>query len=511
MSVRSTAAALCAALLVPLSAHAADPDDLSAVRRQIDQLKAAYEGRIQALETRLRELQQRVDAGPTAAATAAPATSATSTISAIPATPARPATPTTPATAAIAAEPAPPAVAATPAAAPLPATVGGAQASASAFNPAISLILNGTYANLSHDPAKYRLQGFMPSGGEVGPGLRSFSLGESELGVAANIDPTFSGHLTASITADDRIAVEEAVFERQGVFEGASLKAGRFLSSIGYLNSQHAHAWDFVDAPLAYQAFFGGQMQTDGIHLHWLAPTERFVEIGAELGAGRGFPGNDSSRNGIGSAALFAHVGDDIGEGASWRGGVSYVRNRARARTYDDVNAAGLPVTNAFDGRSGTWIVDGIYKWAPGGNATRTNLKLQGEYFRRTENGTLSYDVLAAAGGASGGYRATQSGWYLQAVYQFMPMWRAGLRYDRLDSGTPAIGLVSAGTLSAADFPILQAARPSRTTLMVDYSLSEFSRFRLQLAADRSNPVSTDRQLFLQYIMSLGAHGAHTF
>jgi hypothetical protein len=46
---------------------------------------------------------------------------------------------------------------------------------------------------------------------------------------------------------------------------------------------------------------------------------------------------------------------------------------------------------------------------------------------------------------------------------------------------------------------------------MVDYSLSEFSRFRLQLAADRSSPDGTDRQLFLQYIMSLGAHGAHSF
>ena len=67
------------------------------------------------------------------------------------------------------------------------------------------------------------------------------------------------------------------------------------------------------------------------------------------------------------------------------------------------------------------------------------------------------------------------------------------------------------GALSAADFPILQSARPSRTSLMFDFSPSEFSRFRLQLGADRSNPAVTDRQVFLQYIMSLGAHGAHKF
>ncbi|MDQ6679585.1 MAG: hypothetical protein M3Y67_01295, partial [Pseudomonadota bacterium] len=449
-------------------------------------LKAAYEGRIQALEARLQELQQRQ------VGMAAPTTAAVPAASVAPVAAGAPAAP----------------VALAPAAFAVPAA-NTAQASASAFNPAVSLILAGTYANLSRDPAHYRIRGFMPSGGEVGPGSRSFSLGESELGIAATIDPTFSGYLTASITNDDRIAIEEAVFQRQGIFEGATFKAGRFLSSIGYLNSQHAHAWDFVDAPLAYQAFFGGQMHTDGLHLHWLAPTERYLELGAELGAGRGFPGTDTGRNGVGSTALFAHLGDDIGASASWRTGVSYVLNRARDRAYVDSDAAGAAVTNAFDGNSRTWIVDGIYKWAPGGNGTRTNFKLQGEYFRRSESGTLSHDAFGAA--ATGPYRSTQSGWYLQGVYQFMPMWRAGVRYDRLDSGAPNIGLVNAGTSSAADFAVLQSARPSRATAMVDYSLSEFSRLRLQLAADRSSAGPSDRQVFIQYIMSLGAHGAHTF
>jgi hypothetical protein len=486
MSVRITAAALCAAALLPVAARAAESDELQAIRRQIDELKASYEARIQALEAQLKDLQQRRgDTVPAIAAVGPPAASSS-------------AVPTAAATGAM-----PSSATAEPAAT--------AQASAAAFNPAISLILAGTYANLSQDPNQYKLQGFIPSGGEVGPGQRSFSLGESELGIAATIDPTFSGHLTASITADDRIAVEEAVFERQGLFEGANLKVGRFLSSIGYLNSQHAHAWDFVDAPLAYQAFFGGQMQTDGLHLHWVAPTERYFELAAEIGAGRAFPGSDSNRNGIGSTALIVHLGDDIGESASWRAGASWIATRASQRAYADSNAAGTPVTNVFDGRSRTWVVDGILKWAPGGNATRTNFKLQGEYMHRTEDGTLTYDVAGAAGGLPGAYRSSQSGWYVQAVYQFMPQWRVGLRYDQLDSGTPSIELVDRGTLTPADFPILQSARPSRVTAMVDWSLSEFSRFRLQLAADRSNPAVTDRQLFLQYIMSLGAHGAHTF
>ena len=167
---------------------------------------------------------------------------------------------------------------------------------------------------------------------------------------------------------------------------------------------------------------------------------------------------------------------------------------------------------NAFTGTSRTWGLDGIYKWAPGGNASSRSLTIQGEYFRRNESGTLNYDIQAqAAGPASGGYASAQSGWYLQSVYQFIPRWRLGARYDRLDSGTPQVGLVGDGTLTAADFPILQPAHPSRGTLMLDWSPSEFSRLRLQLAADRSRSSETDHQIFLQYIMSLGAHGAHQF
>ena len=51
---------------------------------------------------------------------------------------------------------------------------------------------------------------------------------------------------------------------------------------------------------------------------------------------------------------------------------------------------------------------------------------------------------------------------------------------------------------------------PKRVSAMFDYSHSEYSRFRLQYNRDESYPVA-DNQWFLQYIMSLGAHGAHRF
>jgi hypothetical protein len=453
-------AALAAALVAP-SAFAADDKELAAIREQIRQMKQSYEARLQALEQRLQEAQAAV--------------AQTQNV--------------------VAAQQAPAFVAP-----PDPVPVAAPVAAANAFNPNISLVLAGTYANLSQDPAQYRIQGFVPPGGEVGPGQRSFNLGESELTLAANIDPMFAGQLTFALGAEDTVGVEEAFFQTRSLGSGFNVKAGRFLSALGYLNSIHAHAWDFVDAPLAYQAFFGGQYKPDGVQARWLAPTDTFVEIGAEAGSGRSFPGSDRNRNGIGSTTVFAHVGDDIGDSSSWRAGLSYLHTGSANRAYDD---NGVP--NAFSGRSRMLVADAIYKWAPNGDPSRRNLKLQGEYLRRKEDGLL------ASGELAGPFASTQSGWYLQGVVQFMPYWRAGLRHDRLSAGTPFIGAVAGGAPGLEAFPALASYSPSRSSVMLDYSPSEFSRLRLQFARDKARPEAVDQQVYLQYIMSLGTHAAHAF
>jgi len=47
--------------------------------------------------------------------------------------------------------------------------------------------------------------------------------------------------------------------------------------------------------------------------------------------------------------------------------------------------------------------------------------------------------------------------------------------------------------------------------VMLDWTPSEFSRFRIQYAQSKTRPDFTDNQFFLQYILTLGAHGAHKF
>jgi hypothetical protein len=78
------------------------------------------------------------------------------------------------------------------------------------------------------------------------------------------------------------------------------------------------------------------------------------------------------------------------------------------------------------------------------------------------------------------------------------------LRYDRLDSGNRDFGINAANL-------VVDNYNPSRSSLMADYSWSEFARVRLQFAQDKSMQGLTDNQVTLQYIMSLGAHGAHKF
>ena len=103
-------------------------------------------------------------------------------------------------------------------------------------------------------------------------------------------------------------------------------------------------------------------------------------------------------------------------------------------------------------------------------------------------------------------YDGDQKGWYAQAVYKFKPQWQVGLRYDWLDSdnrGSDADVLTEAGLDN-------EGHSPKRYSATLEWLPSEFSRLRLQYNQDESYE-ETDHQLFLQYTMSLGSHGAHQF
>ena len=463
-------------------AQAAEADDLAVIRAQIAEMKQVYEGRIAALEQKLARAEAERPAAREVVKVNAP--------------------PDVPAAYSASATLSPPV--------------------ASGFNPDLSLILQGQYKN-QKSIVERGITGFWPAAGHNHTGVaesdkRGFSLDHTEVVLAANVDPFWRGQAILAVQ-DGQTEVEEAWFQRLGMGNGLGLKAGRLRSGIGYLNEQHPHQWDFADAPLMYQALFGthGSYAQDGVQVKWLAPTPVFLEFGAEFGRGASFPGTDRNKNGSGAGALFAHAGGDVGFNHAWRAGLSYLRTSARGREGHLEDIAGDEVLGQFSGKSETVIADMVWKWQPTGSASRQALTLQTEYFNRRELGSLRCDdaiagtATACNGGvALGDYRSRQSGWYAQGVWQFSPEWRAGLRHDRLSSGQTRIDPAALATVNAASASLTRY-QPVRDSVMVDYSWSEFSRLRLQWARDRSMQGVTDNQLTLQYIMSLGAHGAHKF
>ena len=364
---------------------------------------------------------------------------------------------------------------------------GGGESGASnpnSMNPAISIILNGQYAHHSIDPEDFQRAGF-PLAGEAGPGAQGFSLGESEISLASNIDEKFYGQLSLAIESEDgedHVGLEEAYIETTALPNNLSVRAGRFFSSIGYLNNHHAHTDSFYDRPLAYQAFLGNQYGDDGVQLRWVAPTDTFVELGGEVLRGENFPSGGAAHAGAGVKTLFAHFGGDVGGESSWLAGISALDSHAEG------------AEDGFSGHERLYIADGTWKWAPDGNTKDGGVTLRGEYLVEHRDGSYTNpdDALDTQD-----WNGTRRGGYLEGVWRINRQWDAGYRYDRLwaDNEGPA----------ASDFD------PDRHSVELTWRNSEFSLLRLQLSRERATEDDTDSTVSLQYQTSLGAHGAHKF
>jgi hypothetical protein len=447
---------LLAALSAP-PAYAADP---------------ALEARLKALEAQVATLQAQI-----AELKTAPQPASTSTAAA-------PADDVEAMAAAVSASPED--AAASVAAAPEPAAASSDSGTSNpnAMNPAISIILNGQYAHHSINPDDFQRAGF-PLAGEAGPGPQGFSLGESEISFASNIDEKFYGQLSLAIESEDgedHVGLEEAYIETTSLPNSFAIRAGRFFSNIGYLNNHHAHTDNFFDRPLPYQAFLGNQYGDDGVQLRWVAPTDTYVELGGEVMRGQNYPSGGAAHAGAGVKTLFAHFGGDVGGESSWLAGLGALDSHTEGGE------------DGFTGHARLYIADGTWKWAPDGNTKDGGITLRGEYFLEHRDGSYTNpDEVADTQPWDG----TRRGAYLEGVWRINRQWDAGYRYDRLwaDDEGPF----------ASDFD------PDRHSLELTWRNSEFSLLRLQLSRERANEDDTDAAVSLQYQTSLGAHGAHKF
>ena len=287
-------AAVAAALALPMAAGAAGTD-MAEVKRMIMEMKRQHQEQIQALEKRVQKAEAR------AAAAEQKAESTEGKIVAVEEQ--------------VQAKP---------------------RTGDNSFNPAISLVLQGGVATYTLDPEDYHMDG-LPLGGEAGLQSEGLSMWETELTASANVDNLFYGQATIGLHSHDgelEVDLEEAFVDTLSLPGGLGIRAGRFYSDIGYLNTHHTHAWDFADAPLAYTAFLGGQYGDDGVRATWVAPTEAvFVEVGGEILRGGAYPAGGQTGD-LGAVQHgFVHVGGDVGDNNSWQLGLSHMNIDVASRT----------------------------------------------------------------------------------------------------------------------------------------------------------------------------------
>ncbi|MCL2025790.1 MAG: hypothetical protein FWG92_03190 [Leptospirales bacterium] len=358
---------------------------------------------------------------------------------------------------------------------------------ASAFNPAICVILNGQYGYFSKDVVN--IPGFQTGDN----GMRSdkgFSLGGSDFSFTANIDHKLYGVVTFGVHGDNSISLDEAYIRTIGLPLGITIKAGRLLPIFGYMNEQHTHSDDFVDRPLPYRAYLDGEFLDDGIQASVVLPTFFYSEIGGGAFHGREFLANAQGHS-PGLVTAYARIGGDIGISQAWRLGASFLHARSdkEGREADDL---------VFNGKNNLYGIDFKYTFSPRGNNKRTEFALQAEYLLRHEKG--DYEDNSPANAA---VDAKTSGFYVQAVYKFLSNYRLGYRYTFLNAPETLAGFEDTSLDTGGKNPQIHS-------LMVEYNTSEFGRFRLQYNNDRTL-YKTDNQVIFQYTITMGTHAAHGF
>ncbi|GED47475.1 TonB-dependent receptor [Vreelandella aquamarina] len=354
--------------------------------------------------------------------------------------------------------------------------------SANELNPDVSVTLDGYYKQ--NDTAlSHREEGF--------------GLGHTELSLSSPIDDLFTGRLTAVFEEDDGesdVLIEEAYLQTNGLPAGFGVRAGRFLSQVGYLNGRHIHEDDFVERPAVYRALLGSDYYDTGVRLNAVLPTPFFWQVGAEAFSGDQLSEGDED---IGVYTLNTRIGGDLSVSQSWQAGLSWLRNRQvsaeegegeHGGEHDHDHEGGHDHSHgaSYTGEN-LYVADLVWKWSPNGNTREQQITLSGEYLYADDlNEFATSDDF-------------HEGWYVSGVYQFAPQWSAGVRYGEVDLREPHGDHFHSQSLEETD-------------VMLSWSRSHFSTLRLQYTHQSATGFSkADNTVMVQYVMSLGAHGAHGY
>ncbi len=144
-------------------------------------------------------------------------------------------------------------------------------------------------------------------------------------------------------------------------------------------------------------------------------------------------------------------------------------------------------------------ISDLVWKWAPEGNNRTQQVHVSWEYAQVSRIHPMLDPALKQAASSLG------------AVWRFHPSWEVGARSDW--------ARVHLAQLHEGEVEALQG-RLRENALMLAYKPSHHQTLRLQLTQQNARNAQPQEAVFahpakrsiqLQYVLSLGAHGAHTY
>ena len=361
-------------------------------------------------------------------------------------------------------------------------------------NPYLSLIVNTFFygSNLTQTELDART---VPGYTNVPVGVhKGFNLESAELMIFAPVDPYFNLYANLPVT-EDGMELEEAYFVTSSLPAGLQVKGGKFKSGFGRINAQHPHAWDFVDIPLNYRAFMGneGMGGEKGVQLTWLPDLPVYLQLGIEALQGE----NDQlfgvdAKDGPHAFTIFAKASMEIGDSGTILFGPSFAWGKANIPTVAD--------NTTFTGDTDLFGFEVVYKWKP---SRARGFILQSEYLYRKQDGDLRTGDPTDPASTLESLKRAQDGIYVQGLYQ-IERWRIGARYDVLDLFKKEY--VLSGTQQDL------GKQPWRATGALEFNPSEFTRVRLQYTRDESSrDGKTNNELYLQMLLGIGAHAAHSF
>ncbi len=343
---------------------------------------------------------------------------------------------------------------------------------ASALNPDIAFIADFALAAFSeHDP--------LPTGAHA-PQENGFNFQQLEMAIGSSVDPYF--RFDSSLLFNPfGVEIEEAYATTLALPWSLQLRAGQFLTRFGRFNPTHPHTWSFVDQPLVLAKFFGDEANRGlGAELSYLFPLPWYVELLA------------SSTDARGDATARSFLGD-----AEWEiGGPADLQTTLALKQFfpfgDDwslswgLSSAFGPNATGRGNRTDIYGTDVYLKWRPISTAEGDAfVALQGELLHRRRQ--LPGDLLSDTGG------------YGQFLWHFSRRWETGVRgeWTQGEAGDPLD-------------PEWTSAR-KRYAAQLTFFPTEFSRVRMQANYDMPGWREAYWGAFLNFEVSIGAHGAHTF